>query len=327
MKAAWYERQGPAADVLVVGEAPEPSPAPGEVRLRVVASGVNPGDVKKRNNAFGYGMGYPRVIPHSDGAGVIDRVGAGVDSAWIDRRVWCYGAQSGRPFGTAAKFVTVPLPQVAPLPPEVSFDTGACLGIPGITAHRAVHMNGNPGGRTLLVHGAAGAVGNCAVVLAHRAGARVIATVRTDVDRAIAADAGADVALLSSANLADAIRRTAPNGVDHIIDVAFGANATLNADVLAPGGSIAAYASDLPNPTIPFWPLLFRNAAIFLLGSDDFPVDAKLAAVRELNAVLESRWTGPRIAQRFALADVARAHDTVDRGRPRGCVIVTISSA
>jgi NADPH:quinone reductase len=174
MKAAWYEKQGPARDVLVVGEMPDPVPASGEVRIRIAASGVNPGDIKKRQNAFAYGMPYPRVIPHSDGAGRVDQVGTGVSFEWKSRSVWCYGAQSYRPFGTAAEFVVVPVEQIAQLPENVSMEQGACLGIPGITAHRAVYVAGEVRGRTVMVQGAAGAVGLCAVALAHHAGARVI---------------------------------------------------------------------------------------------------------------------------------------------------------
>src|ERR1700756_295355 len=142
MKAAWYEKQGPAREVLVVGEMLDPIPAAGEVRIRIAASGINPRDIKKRENAFGDGMPHARVIPHSDGAGHVDQLGAGVPSEWLGRSVWCYGAQSYRPFGTAAEFTVVPVDQVAPLPEKVLMEQGACLGIPGITAHRGVHVAG-----------------------------------------------------------------------------------------------------------------------------------------------------------------------------------------
>jgi NADPH2:quinone reductase len=191
MIAAWYERQGPARDVLMVGEMPDPHPAAGEVRIRIAASGINPGDIKKRQDAFGIGMPYARVIPHSDGAGRVDEIGEGVSSEWMGRSVWCYGAQSYRPFGTAAQFTVVPVAQVVPLPGNVSMDQGACLGIPGITAHRAVHVAGPVAGRTMLVQGAAGAVGLCAVQLARQAGARVFGTVRSSSDEATARAAGA----------------------------------------------------------------------------------------------------------------------------------------
>src|SRR5260370_7984873 len=191
MKAAWYERQGAPASVLVVGEMAAPKAGQGEVRIRVAASGINPGDVKKRQNAFGYGMPFPRVIPHSDGAGTIDRIGQGVARPRIGERVWCYGAQSYRAFGTAAEYVVVPSSQAVPLPDGVPFEQGACLGIPGITAHRAVHATGPVAGRTLLVQGGAGAVGACAVGLPRLAGARLLATVRSSPHAALARAAGA----------------------------------------------------------------------------------------------------------------------------------------
>src|SRR5271156_1940703 len=191
MKAAWYEKQGPAREVLIFGEMPDPRPAAGEVRIRIAASGINPGDIKKREDAFGYGMPFPRVVPHSDGAGHIDQIGDGVSPEWVGRRVWCYGAQSYRPFGTAAEFTVVPLDHVAPLPENVTPEQGACLGIPGITAHRGVHVGGAVADRTVLVQGAGGAVGMCAVQLARRAGARVIGTVRSSTEEPAARAAGA----------------------------------------------------------------------------------------------------------------------------------------
>src|ERR1700758_4456329 len=224
MRAAWYEKQGPAREVLVVGEMPDPRPGAGEVRIRIAASGINPGDIKKRQDAFGYGMPYPRVIPHSDGAGQVDQMGEGVSSEWIGRRVWCYGAQSYRPFGTAAEFTVVPLDHVAPLPEDVSLEEGACLGIPGITAHRAVHVGGDVAGRTVLVQGAAGAVGMCAVQLARYAGARVIGTVRSPSDQPAARAAGAHEVVLSDQGLIERVRVLAPEGIDHVVEVAFGAN-------------------------------------------------------------------------------------------------------
>src|SRR5688572_30372931 len=131
MQAAWYEKQGRAREVLVVGTLPDPEPESGEVRIRMAASGINPGDVKKRQDAFGYGMPFPRVIPHSDGAGTIEEVGAGVPGDRVGERVWCYGAQTYRAFGTAAEYVVVPSSQAVRLPDAVPFEQGACLGIPG----------------------------------------------------------------------------------------------------------------------------------------------------------------------------------------------------
>jgi NADPH2:quinone reductase len=324
MEAAWYEKQGPARDVLVVGEMPDPIPEAGEVRIRIAASGINPGDIKKRENAFGYGMPYPRVIPHSDGAGRVDQLGAGVSSEWMGRSVWCYGAQSYRPFGTAAEFTVVPVDHVAPLPEGVSMEQGACLGIPGITAHRAVHVAGPVNGRTVLVQGAAGSVGLCAVQLARFAGARVIGTVRSLSDEAIAKKAGASEVVLSDKELIAHVRALASQGIDHIIEVAFGANIEADIELLKPGGSIASYATDNAAPKIPFWQMVFKNVRVFFLGSDDFPKEAKLQATRDLNAALDAGWAGFEIGERIPLADIARAHELVEHPVRPGRVVVVL---
>ncbi len=327
MKAAWYETQGAARDVLVVGEMPDPEPGPGEVRLRVAASGINPGDVKKRQDAFGYGMPHPRVIPHSDGAGTIDRVGGGVPASRVGERAWCYGAQSYRPFGTAAEYAVVPAERAVPLPDRVPFEQGACLGIPGITAHRCVHVAGPVAGRMVLVQGGAGAVGLCAVQLARRAGARVIAAVRSGPDEEVAGRAGAHEVVLTGGVPADEvvsrIRGLAPAGADHIVEVAFDANIAVDARVLAVGGSIAAYATGEPRPPLPFWELVFRNIRVFFLGGDDFPAEARASAARELNAALEAGWPGFETIRRFPLAAIAEAHEAVEGRTTRGRVVVT----
>lgn len=324
MKAAWYEKQGPAREVLVVDEMPDPQPGPGELRIRVAASGVNPGDVKKRQDAFGYGMPYPRVIPHSDGAGEVDAVGEDVSDDWLGQRVWCFGAQSYRPFGTAAQYTVVPTQQAVLLPDGVSMEQGACLGIPGITGHRAVNVAGPVSGRTVLVQGAGGAVGLCAVQLAHRTGARVIAVVRADEEQPRVRAAGADEVLVTGGELSERVTRTAPGGVDHIVEVAFADNVGIDVAMLAPGGSIAACAGSADEPRIPFWPLAFKNVGLFFLGSDDFPPRAKLTAVRDLNAALKAGWEGFEIAERIPLADIVTAHERVEDPGRRGRVIVSV---
>jgi NADPH2:quinone reductase len=324
MKAAWYEKQGAARDVLVVGEMPDPIPAAGQVRIRIAASGINPGDIKKRRDAFGYGMAYPRVIPHGDGAGRVDRLGSGISSEWMSRSVWCYGAQSYRPFGTAAEFTVVPIDQIAPLPEKVSMEQGACLGIPGITAHRAVHVGGAVRGQTVVVQGAAGAVGLCAVALARHAGARVIGTVRSTSDQQTALNAGAHDVVLSDKELTARVRMLAPEGIDHIVEVAFGANIEADVELLKPGGSIASYATDNPAPIIPFWQMVFKNIRVFFLGSDDFPKEAKVKAARDLNAALEAGWPGFEIGERIPLADIARAHELVEHPLRPGRVVVVL---
>src|SRR5246127_3622250 len=325
MKAAWYERQGAARDVFIVGQMDDPHPGSGEVRVRVAFSGVNPGDVKKREDAFGVGMAYPRIIPHSDGSGTIDAVGDGVSREWIGRRVWCYGAQSYRPFGTAAQYTVVPLKQAVALPEGVPLEQGACLGIPGITAHRAVHVAGRVDEGTVVVQGGAGAVGACAVQFAHQAGARVIATCRAESDKAIAARAGADEVLLTTENLVERIRALAPDGVDHIVEVAFGANIKTDTEVLAQVGSIATYATNTPMPETPVWRLVFVNASLFFVGSDDVPAEAKIEATRDINSALESGWQGLDIGEIVPLDEIARAHELVEHPVKSGRVVVAIN--
>src|SRR5215218_2065977 len=195
MRAAWYERGGLASEVLTVGVMEAPRPGAGEVLVRVHASGVNPGEVKKRSDWMGYGIGFPRVIPHSDGAGTIEGVGEGVSYSRLGERVWVWGAQSGRPFGTAAQYVALPSEQAVPLADGVGFEVGACLGIPARTAHRCVFADGSVSGKVVLVSGGAGAVGGFAVSFAKWGGAEVVATVGSEGHAQAALQAGADHAL------------------------------------------------------------------------------------------------------------------------------------
>ena len=325
MKAAWYERQGPAREVLAVGRMENPEPGEGEVRLRLAVSGVHPGDIKKRDDTFGTGRAWPRVVPHSDGAGWVDAVGPGVDPAWVGRRAWCWGAQSYRPFGTAAELTVLPQDRVLALADGVPFEEAASIGIPGITAHRAVDMAGELDGRTVLVQGGAGTVGACAVHLARRRGARVVATVRKP-DQALAARrAGAHDVALAGEGLESRLRGLAPKGFDHVIEVAFAANLETDLAVLRTGGSIATYASNSPRPEIPFWPLVFDNVRIEFLGSDDFPAAAKARAAHDLSASLAEGWRPFETFDRHALADIAAAHEQVERGQPDGKVVVEIN--
>jgi len=324
MRVAWYEKQGPPNESLVVGETPAPTAGPGELRVRIAVSGVNPGDVKKRQDTFGVGMPYPRVVPHSDGAGIVDEVGDGVDSQWFGKRVWCFGAQSYRPFGTAAELCVVPAAQVSELPAGVDFEQGALLGIPGLTAHRAIHAAGPVEGRTVLVQGGAGAVGTCAVRLGRLAGATVIATVQTPDQLDVATEAGAHHAVLSGEETPTRVAAIAPGGVDHIVEVAFAANIRDDERMLKLGGSIATYASNAPDATIPFWPLVFKNVSVFFLGSDDFPLDAKREAAQALTRAIERGWVGLPVGARFSLADIAEAHAFVEERKGPGRVVVTL---
>ncbi|MFL5842094.1 MAG: NADPH:quinone reductase [Thermoleophilaceae bacterium] len=314
MLAAWYDRQGPAAEVLTTGDIPAPAPAAGEVRVRMLLSGINPGDTKKRRGWLGSSMPFPRVVPHSDGSGLVDSVGDGVDPARIGQRVWVYGAQSYRPLGTAAQFTVVPADLAVELPDEVTDELGACLGIPGITAHRAVFADGSVEGKTVLVHGVLGGVSSLAAQLARWAGATVIGTVRhtKDLDP-VAAAVGYTVAL-DQPQPAEAIHALAPSGVDRIIEVAFSDNVDLDAAVAASEAVIAAYGTRLERPDFPFWPMLFANITIRLLGSDDFPVGAKRQAAVDLTKAAREGALSIRIADPLPLEEIAVAHDRVDAG-------------
>jgi NADPH2:quinone reductase len=214
------------------------------------------------------------------------------------------------------------LDQVARLPPGVSMEQGACLGIPGVTAHRAVHVAGIVRGRTVLIQGAVGAVGLCAVQLARRAGARVIGIIRSSEDEETATKAGAHEVVRNDDKLTAGVRALTPKGVDHIIEVAFGANIEVDLELLNMGGSIATYATDRETPQIPFWPMVFKNTRLFFLGSDDFPRDAKVLAAKDLNAALEDGWSGFDIAERIPLPEIALAHELAEHPVRRGRVIV-----
>lgn len=219
----------------------------------------------------------------------------------------------------------LPVKQVVQLPKDVPIEQGACLDIPGITAHRCVHVGGSVRGRTVLVQGGAGAVGTCAVQLAHHAGARVIATCRAESDKVVAKRSRADEVLLTADNTAQQIRTFAPDGVHHIVEVAFGANITTDTALLTQGGSIATYATNIPMPETPVWQLVFVNATLFFVGSDDVPGEAKLAATQDINKALEAGVGGTDIAEILPLDQIARAHELVEHPQKPARVIAAMS--
>ncbi len=322
MIAAWYEKRGEARDVLQIGELPQPEPGPGEVRVRVHASAVNPTDTKSRRSPTP--MQFPRVVPHQDGAGVIDRVGDGVPASRVGQRVWVYEAQWQRPHGTAAQYTVVPQDQAVPLPEHVSFDEGACLGIPAMTAHACLFADGDIGGKTVLVTGSAGAVGYYAAQLAHLAGARVIATVSTPGQERMVREVGVEEVLDRRAP--DLARRIGK--VDRIVEVAFGANLPVSAEVLAPNGVIATYASDADTePRLPFRPFLLKNATVRFVLIYLVSAAAHRAAAAAITAHLEARRLRHSIARRFSLQDIAAAHEAMEAGHLGGKAIVEIPQA
>jgi NADPH2:quinone reductase len=325
MRAVWYDLQGPAAEVLTVGELPTPEAGTGELRVRLHASGVNPSDCNRRRGGSG-AMEYPRVVTHSDGAGVVDQVGPGVDKSWIGRRVWLYnGQRNGRWMGTAAEFISIAADLVTPLPDRVSFAEGATLGIPCMTAHCCLFIAGPVQGRVVLVTGAAGAVGHYAVQLAKWAGATVIATVSSAAKAARARAAGADhvIDYKTEDVAARLLQITDGAGVDHVVDVDFGGNMQAVLPALRNGASIAIYASNgNRTPQVPVHTLMFRNISLHAMV---LPTSRPEARRRAQSDILNWTATGGRllsVAATFPLHETAAAHEAVERGDKIGTVVV-----
>ena len=316
MQAAWYSALGAASDVLEVGEVRTPEPGPGEVLVLVMASGVNPIDVKRRAGGRG-GMSTSRVTPHFDGAGVVEAVGDGVEPGRVGERVWLYEAQWQRQQGTAAEAVVLPAHLAVPLPEAASFEEGACLGIPALTAHRCVFGDGQVEGKTVLVTGGAGCVGNYAVQFAALSGARVIATVSSEEKGALATRAGADAVInYRSESVPGAVSElTEGEGVDRIVEVEFGGNLADSVEVLKPRGVVAAYASQgHPEPSIPFYTMMYRNLVARFEIVFGMSEDAKLQALDDLCGWLEQGCLHHPTVQAFALDDVVQAHLAVEEG-------------
>lgn len=326
MRAAYYESVGPAAEVIRIGERPTPQPGPGEVRVRVHSSGVNPSDVKTRAGARG-AIAYHYVIPHSDGAGVVDAVGSAISPSRIGERVWTWNAAWRRPSGTCAEFVCLPSGQALALPAGTEFDAGACLGIPAMTACHAALGDGPLDGQSVLVTGGAGAVGHYAIQFAKWSGARVIATVSGAAKAAIAQAAGADhVINYREANVVEVIRElTAGTGVDRIVEVEFGGNLAVSNQVLRSAGVIAAYGSTaVPAPQLPFYPMMFNHTTLHFLLVYALTGPQRQRACGLISRALESGALRHQIGARFALADTARAHVAVESGTVIGNVVVAV---
>lgn len=324
MKAAWYERNGGARDVLVVGELPTPEPGPGEVRVRLKTSGVNPSDVKSRRARP---LAWERIVPHSDGAGIIDAVGAGVDGARIGERVWTWNGQWQRPLGTAAQWICLPAGQAAPLPEQVDFAAGACLGIPALTAWQGVHLLGELAGRTVLITGAASAVGHYATQLAVQAGATVIGTASA-ARAAHARDAGATHVIdYRSEPVAERVKElTEGRGADALIDMDFSSSAALvGAGALRAHGTVACYGSNqMDEVGIPFRQYLYASVKLcFYLVYDLLPQDRQ-AALAGLGTLLEQGRLRHAVGPRFTLDGIAEAHETVEAGQAIGNVVLEL---
>lgn len=325
MQAICYSKLGEARDVLKLVEMGPPTPGPSEVRVRLALSGVNPSDVKSRRGRPGMTRPpFEQVIPHSDGAGVIDAVGEGVDPNRIGQRVWIWNGQWQRPFGTAATHIVLPSAQAVDLADEVSFEAAASLGIPALTACHAVFNGEDVKGQTMLIQGGAGTVGYLAVQLAKWAGAKVIATTgKEGAERA--AKAGADVVLdyASPDLLAQVMAANDGKPVDTVIEVEFGVNIGLDAEVIKPNGRIAAYGSAKEmTPTLPFLPLLFKAVTIDIILVYLLTDAQRRIAIDKVHQALAEGALDCPVEQIFPLADTIGAHEAVEAGARSGAILI-----
>ena len=327
MRAALYTRTGPAHDVLSIVELPRPEPGPGEVRVRIAWSGVNPSDTKARAGTRSSVLPFPQITPHSDGAGLIDAVGAGVSAARIGQRVWVWNAAWGRAQGTAAEWVAVPEAQAVPLPAHVDLEVGALLGIPALTAYHAVALGSGVAAKRVLVAGGAGAVGHYAVQMAKLAGAQqIISTVSSAAKSQVAKAAGADVVLnYREGELASRVlEATGGTGVDRIIEVDFAANVSEDFAMIAPGGDIVVYGSGRPEIAVPFVPAIIKNVNVAFFIVYNLSAADRTRAIDGLTAQLDRGSLKHNIAARLPLQRIAEAHELVESGQAVGNVIVEV---
>ena len=326
MKAAWYERNGAAREVLTVGEMPRPEPGPGEVRVTLHVSGANPSDVKSRR---GRPLAFPRIVPHSDGAGVVDAIGPGVARNRIGERVWIWNGQWRRPFGTAAEYIVVPEHQAVALDDKTDFDAGACMGIPGLTAVQAVRLAEPCKRKTVLVTGAAAAVGHYITQIATLRGACVIGTASAArADHARSAGA-AEIIDYKSEDVAARVKElTGGRGADAIIDMDFSSTAKLLPEgVLAPHGKLVCYGSNVAaDVPLNFPAMLWGNLTVQMFLVYELTPANRVAAIAELQALLREGRLSHTVGARYPLDAIAEAHEAVEGGRVIGNVLVDIVS-
>ena len=327
MLAAFYVKQGPARDVLVLGDLNKPMPGAGQVRVAMRASGINPADVKRRAGATARPMVWPIVIPHSDGAGVVDAVGRGVRNLREGDRVWLWNAQWSQPFGTAAQFTTLPAEQAVPLPDNVSFEIGASLGVPGLTAHRCISVLEPLAGRRVLVFGAAGGIGNLVVQLAKAQGAHVTAVVSSTQKASCAIDAGADDTKIYTAPnyREDIIAAAGLAGFDAIVEVDFGMNGADYPALLARQGSAVIFGSaSNMRPQIDVYTLQKHGVSLHLIAGAELPAHLRAAALDEITDRVSRGQLRPRLQASFPLKEIVASHEMVEAGSLSGKVVLTI---
>lgn len=328
MRAAIYDRTGRAHDVLCIVELPTPTPAPGEVRVKVMWSGINPSDVKTRAGMRTKTLPFPRIVPHSDGSGVIDEVGMGVPRTRIGERVWIWNAAWKRPFGTAAEYVVLPECQAVPMPADTDLAVGACLGIPALTAYHAISVDGGVKDKNVLVTGGAGAVGHYAIQFAKRMGARqILSTVSSPEKAALAKSAGADVVLNYKTEDIDmrVQETTGGYGIDRIIDVDFASNINIDLQVLKTDGDIVVYGSNAEEIGVPFFPMILKHARLKFFLVYNLSSDRREKAIGHLTDMLKESCLTHNIAAHLPLESIADAHELVEQGRILGKVILAIN--
>jgi NADPH2:quinone reductase len=324
MRAAYYEKNGPAAEVLHVGDVETPQPGPGEVRIKLKTSGVNPSDVKTRAGVARK-IAFPRVIPQSDGAGVIDAAGAGVAKSRVGERVWTWNGAWKRPFGTAAEYIVLPEAQAVRLPDAITFEAGACLGIPALTAWHAIDIAGTKSGMTLLIAGGAGAVAHYAIQFAKARGATVLTTVSSAEKAKVAREAGADVTIdYKTENVGERVMALTKGGVDAVIELDLTANAALLPSVLRPYGTLVVYGTG-PQVQFPGSFSLVNNITVKFMLVYELTTEARTRAIEDITRMMEAGRLMHNVAATFPLADIVKAHEAVEQGKAIGNVVMEIA--
>jgi NADPH:quinone reductase len=327
MRAAFYTENGAAREVLQIGDVDLPTPGPKEVRVRIIASGVNPSDVKARAGLRS--MDHARVIPQGDGAGIVDAVGLGVPGSRIGQRVWIWNGQWHRADGSAAEAIVLPEDHAVLLPDNIGFAEGACFGVPLFTAWQAVATDGGVKGQRVLVQGGAGAVGHYAIQIAKLKGAKsIIATVSSEAKAAHARAAGADYVINYKTDDAGQRIRALTNGggVDRVIEVDAAANIDLIPQVLAPNAIVVVYGSSKPTIAFNFMPLIMRGTAFRFFIVYNMDNGMRALAIKDLTAMLSSEVLQHTVAKIYPLDEIAAAHEAVEAGKLIGNVIVTVSA-
>ena len=325
MRAAYYEKNGTAREVLQLGEVETPRPRAGEVRVKLAVSGVNPSDVKSRAGTARK-IAFPRVIPHSDGAGTIDLVGDGVAPSRIGERVWVWNGQWKRPFGTCAEYIVLPTAQAVALPADASFEAGACLGIPAMTAYHAVAISGAAQGTTVLIAGGAGAVGHYAIQFAKALGATVITTVSSDEKATVARAAGADHTIdYKRENVGDRVMEiTGKGGVNAVIELDLTTNAKLIPATLRPKGTVVIYGTQA-EATLPASWFLVNGITLRFMLVYELTQEEREAAVGAITRMLSDRRLINNVATMVPLSDIVAAHEMVEAGKAIGNILVSLA--